>query len=466
MTNTRGVLRGLVLVAFSIVTTHAATYTATSCNQSDVNAVINGPNHTAVTGDTIIIPAGSCTWSRALNVPAGITLMGVRSGGAPSGVTITDTNPNGSEVGRCGSYTLICMNLDPNFHTTLANLNFVTGSGVGAGDYVVFQGTGAVPLMHDMDFNVPYFILGHAVQWLVTGGVIWNTTFESTSNLNGSCGENIGGGPTIVFKAQKPWDDPDTMGMNDATGTNNTYIEDSTFSNVGQAPDVDDNARVVIRHTTFTNSGGLNHGATSATGARYAEFYNNTFQVTNRNIDLSGRYFWFRGGTAVITNNSIGGIDTAPCHANGTSFQFTVESATRSTDHGCCLGYACWHQPGSGSSGVSGSCSSTSSCLDGSQTPSDTYQTLDPVYIWNNSGTGASASRIFGTTDEIGSGCSTGNTTNTFFVSGRDYSIDASGSPTSGAKPGWVPYTYPHPLRSPSSPAPPSPPTNVATVVQ
>src|SRR5437773_7738683 len=31
------------------------TYTAASCNQSDVNAVINGPTHTAVDGDTIKI---------------------------------------------------------------------------------------------------------------------------------------------------------------------------------------------------------------------------------------------------------------------------------------------------------------------------------------------------------------------------------------------------------------------------
>src|SRR5690349_21365027 len=47
------------------------TYTAASCNRSDVNAVINGPTHTAVNGDTIIIPAGTCTWT------SGITVNGV-----------------------------------------------------------------------------------------------------------------------------------------------------------------------------------------------------------------------------------------------------------------------------------------------------------------------------------------------------------------------------------------------------
>jgi hypothetical protein len=40
-------------------------YTAATCNQTDVNAVINGPTHTAVAGDTINIPStGSpCTWT-------------------------------------------------------------------------------------------------------------------------------------------------------------------------------------------------------------------------------------------------------------------------------------------------------------------------------------------------------------------------------------------------------------------
>lgn len=54
----------------------AATYTAASCNQSDVNAVINGPTHKAVNGDTINIPSGTCTWTSQLVISVGITLIG------------------------------------------------------------------------------------------------------------------------------------------------------------------------------------------------------------------------------------------------------------------------------------------------------------------------------------------------------------------------------------------------------
>lgn len=56
------------------------TYTAASCNQSHVNAVINGPTHTVGRGDTINIPAGTCTWMSGVNVTAGINIQDDGSG--------------------------------------------------------------------------------------------------------------------------------------------------------------------------------------------------------------------------------------------------------------------------------------------------------------------------------------------------------------------------------------------------
>ncbi len=63
------------------------TYTAASCNQSDVNAIINGPKHTAVNGDTIQIPAGSCTGWTGITVPSGIGISVV--GGIGGTTTLT-----------------------------------------------------------------------------------------------------------------------------------------------------------------------------------------------------------------------------------------------------------------------------------------------------------------------------------------------------------------------------------------
>jgi hypothetical protein len=69
-----------------------ATIKAATCQQTDVNAVINGPTHTAVNGDTIQIPTGSCTWS------SGITISGV-------GIDITGTGTPNTGAGTFGAGT-------------------------------------------------------------------------------------------------------------------------------------------------------------------------------------------------------------------------------------------------------------------------------------------------------------------------------------------------------------------------
>jgi hypothetical protein len=68
------------------------TFTAASCSRTDVNAVINGPTHTAVNGDKIVIPAGSCTWT------SGITVSGV-------GIDITGNGTPNTGAGTVGAGT-------------------------------------------------------------------------------------------------------------------------------------------------------------------------------------------------------------------------------------------------------------------------------------------------------------------------------------------------------------------------
>src|SRR5271157_5909147 len=76
-------------------------YTAATCNRSDVNAVINGPTHTAVNGDIINIPPGSCTWTSGITVPSniGITIIG-------DGTTNSSASTTGASS-SCGSTTTI-----------------------------------------------------------------------------------------------------------------------------------------------------------------------------------------------------------------------------------------------------------------------------------------------------------------------------------------------------------------------
>jgi hypothetical protein len=102
---TPAVARGCLAIAFFVLSGASlcrgqGTFTAASCNRSDVNSVINGPTHTAVNGDTIIIPAGSCTWT------SGITISG-------KGIDITGTgtpNTGGGTFGAGTANTTITQN--------------------------------------------------------------------------------------------------------------------------------------------------------------------------------------------------------------------------------------------------------------------------------------------------------------------------------------------------------------------
>jgi hypothetical protein len=104
----------LLLTPFAAHAQSSAPIKAASCSQTDVNAVINGPVHTAVNGDTIQIPAGSCTWTSGIKISGvGIDITGTGTpntgagtvgAGAPS-TTIIDNVPNSSNFGALFSFT-------------------------------------------------------------------------------------------------------------------------------------------------------------------------------------------------------------------------------------------------------------------------------------------------------------------------------------------------------------------------
>lgn len=435
----------LIFVAFLInivlsLGAEAAIIKAADCSQSAVQTAINSASN----GDTVSIPAGSCSWTSGTGISTSKQIDIEGAGSSTSGTVITH---NG------GSATLFTMTIGSSNYTKIGNIRFMCGSASG-GVYVQMTGTGLPPILHGdyFDLGVDATLLD-AVQWYVTGGVIYNTTFESDYNINGACGADIGSSQgCLVVKSNLNWDSPSTMGTADTTGTSNLYIENTTFNNVGQCPDCDDNCRIVLRYSTINGSSGCTHGPTSAQGGRHVEIYNDVFEFLTPNRNLAGRYWWFRGGTALITANSI--ADPANSCYGSNVFQFIVESATRTQSHGCCTSWMCWHQPGSGSSGTSGQDQLSSgqtgtvtydSCA-GAGSPGayyDTCQRSDPVYIWGNSGTGNTVTKLTSMNDYSPDQCGNGVDTADFFVSGRDYFVSTT---SSGAKPGWSPYTCPHPL--------------------
>lgn len=265
--------------------------------------------------------------------------------------------------------------------------------------------------------------------------VIWNCTFDSSffqSEL------------ALQFKWEDAtgalsWTTPDTLGTNDTDGTHNVYVEDCDFHMFLNAGDTDGDSRVVMRHNTFDNAGTGSHGAdTGPYGTRHWEYYNNTFifEPTSNGVVLPLNWWFFiRGGTGVITDNVLPLLSSQDWGTKST-VNVIVENIRRNAGP-----YPCWktypvpHQPGQGSNGVN--------------------NVLDPIRIWNNTGTGATNVVV---TQYEPDECGNNTQASDFTKINRDYYVGS-------ARPGYTEYTYPHPLRSDSGGGdPPSAPEDLHVV--
>jgi chitodextrinase len=68
-----------------------ATVTATTCSRADVLTAITQ----AAIGDTVIVPAGNCTWSSAIEVSKAVSIIGAGSGAGGTKLTATGSLPDG-----------------------------------------------------------------------------------------------------------------------------------------------------------------------------------------------------------------------------------------------------------------------------------------------------------------------------------------------------------------------------------
>src|SRR5579859_283819 len=288
------------------------TFTAASCSQSDVNAVINGPTHKAVNGDTIKIPAGSCTWTSGITVPIGI---GITIVGAGQGVTIiTDQLSSGSLFTMSpiyGSATsrISSMTLQPFLpRNGYGQPIGVTGTCTVSGcpnlriDHITAPSSWAGIGISDDTFAVVNNMFGVADH---------NTVGDVQPASNGLVLINVGHGAWkgIGGWGDNSWASPDTFGTNQAF-----YLENNTF-NYAVGTDTDTyvagggGGRYVCRFNVFNNLSNdgacANHGTDTGgrlRGARQIEDYNNTGTATQGRSTLFGS----RSATAIIFGNSFG----------------------------------------------------------------------------------------------------------------------------------------------------------------
>jgi hypothetical protein len=326
----------LVLASqFAFTSLHAITFT-TDGSASDVQAKIDA----AKPGDVVTLPRGTFNWASPITVSSDVSIKG--SGQATTKVACSGDNG-----------LLVISNPTP-FACSVSGIGFSGANASGNDQIGIVVSTPA--LLHDCTFNSNGGLLD-MIRFVVNGGVVWNWTFyDNDQNEEAITFQNSTGNPNGV---SADWTSNDTLGMADAHGRANTYVEDCTFNEMAlQAMDFSDNARVVVRNCTFNNSGIASHGLDSGPyGVRQFELYNNTFIFTATGTSKAGNPFplnlnwWFycRGGTGVIFNNVMPDI-SAQQLGDKSSILFTVFNIRRSSSYiPCQTKWQAIHQVGQGS---------------------------------------------------------------------------------------------------------------------
>ena len=180
----------------------ADTHTAVSCSYSDVNSAVSA----ASAGDTIIVPAGTCTWASQLNVTKGITIQGTGTG-------VTNI------YGTGGSYWFI--NASPPINTNFR----VTGFSFNIGGQNAVKVSCSAPANGRVRIDHNSFTNSTGSQTAIQNwgcfGVIDSNTFDSIRYPLGIGWGNGSGLSDYQNYSDLVWG-----------GSDNMYLEDNTFTNI------------------------------------------------------------------------------------------------------------------------------------------------------------------------------------------------------------------------------------------
>ena len=314
-----------------------STYTAASASESDVNAVINGPTHTAINGDIIQIPCTgtqSVIWTSSLGINASITLTALggatpntlpsQFGSATNCLTIVDNVVGAWMFYLTPTYastnnltTLQNFNIDPMSSTTaLSNPIATNGTATSAGfpqvriDNIEF-GKGTQWTESGNSSGAAYMIVQNDVI-----GVADHNTIAVGSAVSLTT-TNFGSWLGVGLYGDNSWAQPDTMGtVMEWYEENNlfnsaSYYQLSDGTESGPSFSQSGGGRIVNRFNQLTvnDSFGITgvHGLDSTgrpRSGRHTETYGNTMTCSNSGGNCQAAAS-FRGGTGVVFGNTI-----------------------------------------------------------------------------------------------------------------------------------------------------------------
>jgi uncharacterized repeat protein (TIGR02543 family) len=424
-----------VTATFTKVTTMGI-INAASTSRADVGTAVASATH----GDTVIMPSGDSTWTTQLDIAVGITLQG-----SGEGTTIIRDNvtKDGSSTSSLMKFTV---NTPNNFRiTNFTVVGVATDPSIFNKGHFVLDGTAKAFRFDHITATNPQTSLIRTYGYL--WGVIDHVTMPDTFVYLLQAGHDTWGGSDY---GDGSWAEALYLGTEKAI-----YVEDCVLTAGDQAAaynmtDGLAGARVVIRHNTFNYGRVASHGAEGGgrtRGHRSMEVYENDFYYSDSAAWVNDNAMQIRGGTGVFFNNRVHGLFSTFGNFNYVVKHQNYRDGFSDAPWGKCdgtgpydensgggTGYRCVDQPGSG----------TSVDLGGNLTPVQVLNSLDPVYVWGN--------EVNGVADNCGG--ANGCLDDGHVVAGRDIIFGT-------ARPGYTPYSYPHPL---TGSGPPAVPTGVSVV--
>ncbi len=294
--------QGLPILGLLLTCTNvsAATIKAASCSYTDVSAAVAS----ASAGDTINVPAGTCTWSSTLSITKGINLVGAGQG-------ITVINRGASQV---ISYVPSSANWPYNYSFRVSGFTFSLG-GSGQGVYMDCGCATTAQTKIRIDNNRFYnsTTAGGAIENYGCRGVIDDNFFDTfVYPLRVGWGDQCGGQSPAGFGifSWQHWGEY-ILGGADQT----MYVEDNTLTGVSTAwTDGDQGGSYVLRYNTVSTGemyplADMHGGRGNLWGVRGGEIYGNQ-------INGSGFLISQRGGKASVHHNNITGGGTVNLYDN------------------------------------------------------------------------------------------------------------------------------------------------------
>jgi hypothetical protein len=382
-------------------------------------------------------------------------------------MNITSTNGSGSThrwlistlpatiITNNSSSTLFSITEDTGFHTNLSGIQFAQGTGSGEVIQLFYASGGQAILIHD---NWIQQGSGESIDSTTNRGVVWNNSFEGSTGNPGQLVTTAALRIKITSPAsgQNAWTAASFWGNADTTGANNFYFETNDLHAYQAATDNDDNGRMVFRYNLVDHTEFSTHGAdTSSYGQRYFEYYNNTgnYQGFSDGSTFNLANGWIglvRGGSFVIHDNTLPAISGGTDYGTKPDVKMTVMNLQRNGGPNACWGaggtpgqyYYAPRQIGMGR--VTGTGSTHYGSVSGS-TDSITYVgDLETAYIWANSR--QPLTNISISDYGLGNGDSCPGSPTPDATANYINNAQTNYSNSSTAKPGYTPYTYPHPL--------------------